>query len=84
MPVDVPRYDGRGILPIDVFFSFFEFTNSAAARGKWVEVGGSAPPDDGAGGLCTALGERLLGPLGAARHRGQCALGGLGAVEGRF
>ena len=32
MPVDVPRYNGRGILPIDVFFSFFEFTNSTAAR----------------------------------------------------
>ena len=31
MPVDVPRYNGRGILPIDVFFSFFEFTNSTAA-----------------------------------------------------
>ena len=84
MPVDVPRYNGRGILPIDVFFSFFEFTNSTAARDKWVEVGGSAPPDDGAGGLCTALGERLLGLLRAARHRGQRALGGFGTAEGRF
>ena len=46
-----------------------------------MEVGGSAPPDDGAGGLCTALGERLLGLFRAARHRGQRALGGLGAVE---
>ena len=40
-----------------------------------MEVGGSAPPDDGAGGLCTALGERLLGLSRAARHRVRRALG---------
>ena len=53
MPVDVPRYDGRGILPIDVFFSFFEFTNSTAAR--W---GGGYVPR--AASACSAFSARRV------------------------